>query len=133
MVTRIGLESYEVMACHGAYDFEREKKQPFVISIWATLVSDVDEDNLEMTLNYADLQTAVYDEVVNSEPVKLMETLCKKLVERISQNSLVESISYFTLLYIYWWKWWICNVGGSSDGSCSDGSCCCVGVVLVWC
>jgi len=72
MVTRIGLESYEVMACHGAYDFEREKKQPFVISIWATLVSDVDEDNLEMTLNYADLQTAVDYEVVNSEPVKLM-------------------------------------------------------------
>ena len=93
MVTRIGLESYEVMACHGAYDFEREKKQPFVISIWATLVSDVAEDNLEMTLNYADLQTAVDDEIINSEPVKLMETLCKKLIDRISQNNLVESIS----------------------------------------
>ena len=93
MVTRIGLESYEVMACHGAYDFEREKKHPFVISIWATLVSDVDEVNLEMTLNYADLQTAVDDEIINSEPVKLMETLCKKLIDRISQNDLVESIS----------------------------------------
>ena len=93
MVTRIGLESYEVMACHGAYDFEREKKQPFVISVWATLVADVDEDNLEMTLNYADLQTAVDYEIINSEPVKLMETLCQKLINRISKNPLVESIS----------------------------------------
>ena len=93
MVTRIGLESYEVMARHGAYDFEREKEQPFIISIWATLVSDVQEDNLELTLNYADLQIAVDDEVINSEPVKLMETLCGKLIRRISQNNLVESIS----------------------------------------
>lgn len=93
MVTRIGLESYEVMACHGAYDFEREKKQPFVISIWATLASDVEEDDLELTLNYADLQAAVDNEVVNSPPVKLMETLCKKLILRISENQLVESIS----------------------------------------
>ena len=93
MPTRVGLESYEVMACHGAYDFEREKKQPFVISIWATLASDVIEDELEQTLNYADLQSAVDSEIVNSEPVKLMETLCNKLVSLISQNELVSAIS----------------------------------------
>ena len=39
MATRVGLESYEVQACHGVFDFEREKTQPFVISIWATLVA----------------------------------------------------------------------------------------------
>ena len=93
MPTRVGLESYEVMACHGAYDFEREKKQPFVISIWATLASDVLEDELAQTLNYADLQSAVDSEIVNSEPVKLMETLCNKLVSLISQNDLVSAIS----------------------------------------
>ena len=92
MVTRIGLESYEIMACHGAYDFEREKKQPFVISIWATLISDVAADNLDLTLNYADLQSAVDSEIVNSAPVKLMETLCKKLVNKISTNEIVQSI-----------------------------------------
>ena len=67
LVTRIGLESYEVMACHGVYDFEREKDQPFIISIWATLSHDVEEDNLELTLNYADLQSAVDSEIVNSK------------------------------------------------------------------
>ena len=93
MVTRIGLESYEIMACHGAYDFEREKNQPFVISIWATLASDVVKDDLDLTLNYADLQSAVDSEIVNSKPVKLMETLCRKLVNCISANELVQSIS----------------------------------------
>jgi len=93
MATRVGLESYEVMACHGAYDFEREKEQPFVISIWATLASDVQEDDLSQTLNYADLQSAVDSEIVNSKPVKLMETLCNMLVNKIRTNPLVESIS----------------------------------------
>ena len=93
MVTRIGLESYEIMACHGAYDFERERDQPFVISIWATLISDVESDDLDLTLNYADLQSAVDSEIVNSKPVKLMETLCKKLVDKISSNEIVQSIS----------------------------------------
>ncbi len=93
MVTRIGLESYEIMACHGAYDFERERKQPFVISIWATLISDVESDDLNLTLNYADLQSAVDSEIVNSKPVKLMETLCKKLVDKIGSNEIVQSIS----------------------------------------
>ncbi|RJU89004.1 MAG: dihydroneopterin aldolase [Candidatus Poseidoniales archaeon] len=93
MVTRIGLESYEIMACHGAYDFERERNQPFVISIWATLISDVESDDLDLTLNYADLQSAVDSEIVNSKPVKLMETLCKKLVDKISSNEIVQSIS----------------------------------------
>ena len=93
MVTRVGLESYEVMACHGAYDFERESDQPFIISIWATLAADVDEDDLEQTLNYADLQAAVDSEVVNSKPVKLMETLCKMLVAKIGENKIIDSIS----------------------------------------
>ena len=93
MVTRVGLESYEVMACHGAYDFEMEEKQPFIISIWATLETDVVEDKLSLTLNYAELQAAVDSEVVNSQPVKLMETLCKNLVDNLKQNKIIQSIS----------------------------------------
>ena len=93
MVTRVGLESYEVMACHGAYDFEMEEKQPFIISIWVTLETDVVEDKLSLTLNYAELQAAVDSEVVNSKPVKLMETLCKNLVDKLKQNKIIQSIS----------------------------------------
>ena len=53
MATRVGLESYEVLACHGVFDFEREKNQPFVISIWATLVEDVIGDDIELTHHLA--------------------------------------------------------------------------------
>ena len=93
MPTRVGLESYEVMARHGAYDFEHEKEQPFIISIWATIANDVTNDDLSMTLNYADLQEAVDAVVCNSPPVRLMETLCSNLVSLISTNRIVDSIS----------------------------------------
>ena len=93
MPTRVGLESYEIMASHGAYEFEKEQKQPYIISVWVTLSKDVEDDNLEKTLNYADLQKSVDTEIINSKPVNLMETLCNKLVSNISQNKIVEHIS----------------------------------------
>lgn len=92
MTTRIGLEAYEVMAKHGVFDYERESEQPFVVSIWATLVTDVGEDDINQTLNYADLQSAVDSEIVNSMPVNLMETLCSKLVTKLSANQLISAI-----------------------------------------
>ena len=93
MATRVGLESYEVFAKHGFFDYEKEQSQPFIVSIWATLASDVIDDDISQTLNYADLQEAVVSEIVNSQPVNLMETLCKMLVSNISQNSIVSSLS----------------------------------------
>ncbi len=93
MATRIGLESYEVMAKHGVFDYEKTSEQPFVVSIWATLSNDIIEDNINQTLNYADLQAAVDSEIVNSEAVNLMETLCSKLVSKLSKNTLISAIS----------------------------------------
>jgi len=93
MVTRIGLETYEVLAKHGVFEYEKEKQQPFIVSIWATLANDVLEDDINQTLNYADLQAAVDKEIVSSQPVNLMETLCNKLVDNLSKNDLVEALS----------------------------------------
>ena len=93
MTTRVGLESYEVMAKHGVFDYEKDEAQLFVVSIWATLTNDVTNDKITQTLNYADLQAAVDSVIVNSEPVNLMETLCRMLVSNISQNLIVDSIS----------------------------------------
>ena len=93
MTTRVGLESYEVMAKHGFFDYEKDQSQPFIVSIWVTLANDVIDDDIAQTLNYADLQAAVDSEIVNSQPVNLMETLCSKLVSNISQNPIVGTIS----------------------------------------
>ena len=59
------------MATHGVFDYEKQEPQPFIISIWATLENDVEGDDINQTLNYADLQSAVDSEIVNSEPVNL--------------------------------------------------------------
>ena len=93
MVTRIGLESYEVLAKHGVFEHEKDSEQPFVVSIWATLTSDQIADDINQTLNYADLQAAVDSEIVNSKPVNLMETLCSKLIAKLSTNPLISAIS----------------------------------------
>ena len=93
MATRVGLESYEIVAKHGVFDYEKTDEQLFVVSIWATLENDVIADDIEQTVNYADLQAAVDTEIVNSEPVNLMETLCSKLVANLSRNSLISAIS----------------------------------------
>jgi len=92
MVTIVGLENYKVYATHGAYDFEKNKSQPFVFSIWATLANEEIGDKLENTLNYADLQDAVENAVVDSEPVNLMETLCSNLVGELKSNLLISEI-----------------------------------------
>ncbi len=92
MTTRVCLESYSVMAKHGAFDHEHENEQPFIFSIWATLVADVEHDDLTKTLDYGDLQRAVIDNVVEAEPVRLMETLAADIIKEISKNPLVEMI-----------------------------------------
>ena len=92
MVTIVGLENYKIYATHGAYDFEKNKSQPFVFSIWATLSNEEIDDKLENTLNYADLQDAVENVVVNSDPVNLMETLCSNLVSELNSNLLINEI-----------------------------------------
>ncbi len=92
MVTIVGLEKYEVIAAHGAYDFEKSEAQPFVFSIWAELENDDIKDIIDNTLNYADLQNAVHSVVVNSPPVNLMETLCSNICNEIATNLLVREI-----------------------------------------
>ena len=92
MATRIGLESFEVMGRHGAFDFEHEKKQPFIFSIWATLAEDVTEDNLERTLDYSKIQESVISNVVEIEPVKLMETLAARIINDLSSDHRITKI-----------------------------------------
>ena len=34
---KVGLENYTVLGKHGAYDFEHEHEQPFIVSIYVEL------------------------------------------------------------------------------------------------
>ena len=92
MPTKVGLDNYEVIACHGAYEFEKTEAQPFIFSISATLENDEINDDLNRTLNYADLQNAITKVVAGSDPVNLMETLCSNIIDELKSNDLIAKI-----------------------------------------
>ena len=90
---KVGLENYTVMGKHGAYDFEHQEDQPFVVSIWVKLHNSSFADKLENTINYADLQALVDKVIIDSPPIRLMETMMVKMIETIRQNPLVSQIN----------------------------------------
>lgn len=93
MTVRIGLEKYTVMAKHGYYEFEHEQEQPFVFTVWATLVDDKVENNLQRTLNYADIQIAIDQVMLESDqPIALIEEMAARVVHRLQDNNLVAEI-----------------------------------------
>tara|TARA_B100001250_G_scaffold402491_3_gene415674 strand:- start:19 stop:393 length:375 start_codon:yes stop_codon:yes gene_type:complete len=89
---KVGLENYTVMGIHGAYDFEHKSPQPFVVSVWIELDNIEFNDDLKNTINYADIQIIIDDVIMNSKPVKLMETMMVKMIDQIKLNKLVRKI-----------------------------------------
>ncbi|MBL6743624.1 MAG: dihydroneopterin aldolase [Candidatus Poseidonia sp.] len=94
MQWRVGLEGYEVMATHGYYQYEHEQAQPFVFTIWATLGQGSAIQELDQTLNYADLQIAVDKVMLESEePIRLMEEMADQIISIISTHACVRELS----------------------------------------
>ena len=89
---KVGLENYTVYGKHGAFDFEHETKQPFVVSIWVELNNTKFEESLDKTINYAELQTLADNIIMHSPPIKLMETMISRMIDGIKDNQLVSKI-----------------------------------------
>jgi len=93
MTIRVALEAYTVMAKHGYYSHEHENDQPFVFSVWATLVNPVIEEKLAQTLNYADIQIAIDKVMLQSQkPILLMETMAQKVVDELCGKLHVQTL-----------------------------------------
>jgi len=93
MTVRVGLERYTVMAKHGYYEFEHDKDQPFVFTVWVSLLNDEVADQLAKTVNYADIQVAIDEVMHNSpEPIALMEQMANQIIQRLNGNELVATI-----------------------------------------
>ncbi|HJM55016.1 MAG TPA: dihydroneopterin aldolase [Poseidonia sp.] len=94
MQWRVGLESYEVRAAHGFYEFEHLAPQPFRFTVWATLEDRENVSELGQTLDYADIQIAI-DEVVHEtdSPIHLMEEMAQRIISILSINEAVQSLS----------------------------------------
>tara|TARA_B100000900_G_scaffold397504_1_gene397921 strand:+ start:5524 stop:5886 length:363 start_codon:yes stop_codon:yes gene_type:complete len=90
----VGLEGYEVNAVHGWYDEEHQSPQPFVFTVWATLSDAERIEHLESTLNYADIQRAVDEIMLNaSAPIRLMEDMAQRVIAHLSENPTVVTLS----------------------------------------
>tara|TARA_B110000438_G_scaffold164400_1_gene157320 strand:- start:601 stop:969 length:369 start_codon:yes stop_codon:yes gene_type:complete len=84
MSTIVAVENYKVKGKHGVYDYEREKEQPFVVSIWVVLKEPASDDEIATSVDYGFLQTTIHDIVTRGDSVKMMETLCDLIIGTVS-------------------------------------------------
>ena len=84
MSTIIAVENYKLKGKHGVFDYEREKDQNFIVSIWVVLNEPASGDDLATSVDYAFLQRTVHDVVARGESVQMMETLCDRIIEVVS-------------------------------------------------
>ena len=84
MSTIIAVENYKLKGKHGVYDYEREKEQNFVVSIWVVLNQPASDDDLTTSVDYGFLQRTIHDVVARGESVQMMETLCDQIIEIVS-------------------------------------------------
>ena len=92
MSTIVAVEEFKIKGKHGVFDYEREKEQPFVISIWALLKEPATNDEIETGVDYAFLQRTVHDVISRGESVHMMETLCDKIIEIVSGHVNVAAV-----------------------------------------
>ena len=86
MSTIIAVENYKLKGKHGVFDYEREKDQPFIVSIWVILKEPATDDDLTSSVDYGFLQRTVHDVIVRGDSVKMMETLCDNIIENVSAH-----------------------------------------------
>ena len=84
MSTIVAVENYKLKGKHGVFDHEREKDQPFVVSIWVILKEPSSDDELSSSVDYGFLQRTVHDIIARGDSVMMMETLCDKIIEVVS-------------------------------------------------
>ena len=90
---RIAVRGLTAHAFHGVYEAERRLGQTFRVD--AVLELDTApaaaDDDLERTVNYAELARALYSEVTG-EPVDLLETLAQRLADVCLADPLVDAV-----------------------------------------
>ena len=92
MSTIVAVEGFKLKGKHGVFDFEREKDQPFEVSIWVLLKEAAKDDEIETSVDYAFLQRTVHDVIARGESTFMMETLCDKIIEIVSGHLNVAAV-----------------------------------------
>ncbi len=88
----VGLENYLVHGAHGYFEEEHLKTQPFNITVRARLSSTIKDGEIDTTLDYAKLQAAVDEIVINTAPIQLLESMAQQISQIVQQSSNVKAI-----------------------------------------
>ena len=105
MSTIVAVEGFKLKGKHGVFDFEREKDQPFVVSIWVLLKEAAKDDEIETSVDYAFLQRTVHDVIARGESTFMMETLCDKIIVYLIKIFFsIANISFRWRLLTYFYK-----------------------------
>ena len=92
MTTIVAVEKYRLKGKHGVYDYEREKAQPFVVSLWVRIKQTPDKDELDSSVDYGFLQRTIHDVIARGDSVRMMETLCNRIIDIVSGHLNVSAI-----------------------------------------
>lgn len=93
MSDRIALHGLRAVGHHGVLPHERRDGQPFVVDLTVAVdtARAAASDDLADTVDYAGLARRVLD-VVEGEPVDLVETLAQRIAEQCLADPLVEAV-----------------------------------------
>lgn len=90
----ITVRGLSITACHGVLDFEKRIPQPFVLDI--TLEGDLApagrDDDLTASVSYAEVAARAV-QIVEGEPVDLIETLAERVAQACFAWLLVEAVT----------------------------------------
>ena len=92
MSISVGLDDYLVHGIHGFFDVEHNEPQPFNISVRVDLSGRVVDGKLGTTVDYAQLQEAIANVVLHSSPIRLLESMAKRISEQIQQSENVDTV-----------------------------------------
>ena len=92
MPIQVGLESYSIRASHGAFDWEREQEQTFVVSVWATITGEPRGEDLSASLDYGLIQTWIDKAFLEMKPAHLLEELAARIVDHAISQSVVSAL-----------------------------------------
>ncbi|WP_459589221.1 dihydroneopterin aldolase [Corynebacterium camporealensis] len=87
MADRIELKALECFGYHGVFDEEKREGQPFLVDVtcWLDFAGAAAGDDLEQTVNYAELADVAAD-IVEGPSRDLIETVATEIAESVIQR-----------------------------------------------
>ena len=88
---QIELSQVSGFGYHGLLESERKNGQEFLVDVTLVVQSPVVSDNIENTVNYAEVAQIVYDHITG-KPFDLIETLADKIADQLFALKLVTAV-----------------------------------------